>query len=259
MNGVSMATAFANAGCSAAEASFHEFRPSLRSFKNCPRLPHATPFPFAAFNNRYAGQTCCIVGRGPTTFQYSTLANIAEPIFFINDAICLEKYVRSESFFFAHDRELRVWLDGSVRSTAVLPTDGTVLGEDPGLVLGHSAPVVYYRRGEKDKRDLLQMSREALAAREQLYVHSGTIHSVLHFVWFCGFTRVAFIGCDGLNQKADLARAGASPEGYDPRLENRSQSAPLWQYARIRLAQDLLTKLFGIEAIYLGTPCAHRV
>jgi hypothetical protein len=253
-----MAIAFTDAGSTAIGTRCLE-PGSLQSPQDCPRLPHATRLPFASFNNKYAGKACCIVGRGPTTFQYGALAKITDPIFFINDAVCLEKYVRSESFFFAHDRELRVWLDGSINSTAVLPIDGTVLGEDPGLVLGHAAPVVYYRRGEKEKRDLLQMSRDELAEREQLYVHSGTIHSVLHFVWFCGFTRVAFIGCDGLNQKSDLARAGASPEGYDPRLENRSQSVPLWQYSRIRLAQDLLTKLFGIEATYLGTPVANSV
>ena len=110
--------------------------------------------------------------------------------FFINDAVRLEHHVRSESFFFAHDREMRVRLDGSVRSTAVLPVDGTILGHAPGLVLGHSAPLVYYRRGDRDTRELLQLNRAALADRQQLFVHSGTIHSLLHFAWFCGFRRV---------------------------------------------------------------------
>jgi hypothetical protein len=224
------------------------------SFEKDPRFPNARRLPFESFNNKYAGGTCCVVGRGPTRFDYSNLAGITEPIFFINDAVCLEKYVRSESFFFAHDREMRVWLDGSIRSTAVLPIDGTVLGDDPGLVLHHAGPLVYYRRGENNTRELLQVSRKELSKLEQLYVHSGTIHSLLHFTWFCGFRRVVFIGCDGLSQQSDLARAGASPDGYDPRLPNRSQTTPWGEYPRIRLAQDLLTALFEIEAIYLGTP-----
>jgi len=234
-------------------------RPPSQSSENRPHFPDALRLSFQSFNNKYAGETCCVIGRGPTRFNYSTLADIAEPIFFINDAVCLEKYVRSESFFFAHDREMRVWLNGSMKSTAVLPIDGTVLGEDSSLVLGHAAPVVYYRRGEHDTRELLQLSRDELAEREQLYVHSGTIHSLLHFVWFCGFRRVVYIGCDGINQKTDLAKAGASPDGYDPRLQNRSNTTPWWQYSRIRMAQDLLTGLFGIEAVYLGTPPTHPV
>ena len=59
-----------------------------------------------------------MVGRGPTNFDYRELADIADPIFFINDAVCLEKYARSETFFFAHDVEMRVWLDGSIKAAA---------------------------------------------------------------------------------------------------------------------------------------------
>ena len=226
-------------------------RPSV---EEGPRFPNACRLSFESFNNKYAGGTCCVVGRGPTRFNYSNLAGITEPIFFINDAVCLEKYVRSESFFFAHDREMRVWLDGSIQSTAVLPIDGTVLGDDPRLTLHHAGPLVYYRRGENNTRELLQLSREELAELEQLYVHSGTIHSLLHFIWFCGFRRVVFVGCDGLTQPSALASTGVSPEGYDARLPNRSRTTPWGEYPRIRLAQELLTALFGIEAIYLGTP-----
>ena len=217
-------------------------------------LPRALPVPFWSFNHAYEGGTCYVVGRGPTDYDYRELSEIAEPIFFINDAVCLEKYARSETFFFAHDLEMRVWLDGSIRATAVLPIEGTILGDAPGVVLGHAGPDVYYHRGEKDRGDLLRMSRAEIADREELFVHTGTIHSLIHFIWFCGFRRVVYIGCDGINRKYALADACGTQDGYDRRLQNRSHTSPWWQYKTIRRAQDLLTTLFGIEAIYRGTP-----
>ena len=136
----------------------------------------------------------------------------------------------------------------------MLPIEGTILGDAPGVILGHAGPVVYYHRDETNKGDLLRMSRAEVADRQELFVHSGTIHSLLHFTWFCGFRRVVFIGCDGINQKNVLSRACGANDGYDRRLQNRSNTSPWWQYKTIRRAQDLLTTLFGIEAIYLGTP-----
>jgi hypothetical protein len=221
---------------------------------NGPRFPLARRIPFGSFNNKYKGQTCYVVGRGPTDFDYHDLADVTEPVFFINDAVGLAEYTRSETFFFAHDIEMRVWLDGSLTATAILPIEGTILGDDPDVVLGHAGPVVYYHRGEQNRGDLLRMSHDEVAAREELFVHSGTIHSLLHFIWFCGFRRVVFIGCDGINRKYALASACGAQNGYDRRLQNRSNTSPWWQYKKIRRAQDLLTTLFGIEAIYLGTP-----
>lgn len=221
---------------------------------NGPRLPMALPVPFRSFNNKYAGGTCYVVGRGPTEFDYHDLADVTEPIFFINDAVCLEKHARSKTFFFAHDLEMRVWLDGSMKATAVLPVDGTILGDAPGVILGHAGPVVYYHRGEKNRGDLLRMNRDEVADRETLFVQTGTIHSLLHFVWFCGFGRVVYIGCDGINRKYALARECGAENGYDRRLQNKSNTSPWWHYKTIRKAQDLLTTLFGIEAIYRGTP-----
>jgi len=66
--------------------------------------PEARIIPFSAFNNRYAGGFCHVVGRGKTEFDYEKLADLNEPIFFINDAVCMEKHARFETFFFTHDR-----------------------------------------------------------------------------------------------------------------------------------------------------------
>jgi len=233
--------------------------PADQLSRDCARVdgihfPFGRPVPFSSFNNRYPARTCYVIGRGPTTFDYRNLAAVNEPIFFINDAVCLEKYAKSETFFFAHDIQMRTWLDGSMKSTAVLPVNGTVLGDAPGLTLAHAGEVVFYHREEEDREALMRMTRDELANAAALFGHSGTIHSLLHFIWFCGFKRIIYIGCDGINQPHTLASLCGSDDGYDPRLQNRSNTSPGWHYLQIRRVQELLTALLGIESVHLGTP-----
>jgi hypothetical protein len=217
-------------------------------------FPNALHLPFSSFNNKHAGGTCYVVGRGPTTFDYQDLGEIPEPIFFINDAVCMERFARSETFFFAHDIEMRSWLDGSMQSTAILPVNGTILGDATGITLQHAGSIAFYHRQDEDREQLMRMTRDQLANAAALFGHSGTIHSLLHFAWFCGFRKIVYIGCDGINQPGSLATACGSPNGYDRRLQNRSQTAPGWHYAQIRRVQELLTALLGIESIHIGTP-----
>jgi hypothetical protein len=205
-------------------------------------FPFAQLIDFAAFNSRYAGRSCYVVGRGKTSFDYAQLGNTDDPVLFINDAVGMEKHVRGESFFFAHDPQLLGWLDGSIRSTAVLPIDGKLFRSSPGMQLQHSGQVVFYHWPGQNKEQLLTMPRDRLSQANQLYTHTGTIHSLLHFVWYCGFKRVRFVGC-----------GGDSAGGYDPRLENRSESSVSSTYPMIRHVQELLCQLFEFEVEDIGT------
>jgi hypothetical protein len=217
-------------------------------------FPSAREVPFADFNNRYENRACYVVGRGPTEFDYDKLRDVTDPVFFINDAICLEKLVSADTFFFAHDAAMQVWLNGSIRATAVLPLHSKFFDPSMNVTLGHLGDVVHYRWWETNRDTLLRMTRDELAEAQALFLHSGTIHPLLHFVWYCGFKRVSFIGCDGINSRDILRKQLNAPEGYDPRLQNRSLTSSWWQYSAIRKAQDLLIQLFDFEAIYLGTP-----
>jgi hypothetical protein len=204
-----------------------------------PRFPRASEMPFASFNGKYAGQSCYVVGRGPTDFDYAALGDFAEPIFFINDAVCMEKHAQSETFFFAHDAQMLGWLNGRIKSTAVLPIDGKVFRQTPGVTLNHAGKIVFYHWREENRHELLGMTRQQIAKIKQLYTHTGTIHSVLHFIWYCGFARMNLIGCD-------------CGKGYDLRLENLSHSVSCIDYSHIGKAQQLLTMLFGLEAVYMN-------
>ena len=219
-----------------------------------PVFPLASIIPFARFNQKYRGQSCTIVGRGPTDFDYRDLARSPDPVFFINDAVCLENHAAGETFFFAHDPQALAWLDGAIRSTAVLPLDGKIFRDSPGIRLHHPGGLVLYRWREKNKEDLLLLTRDQVADLGELYTHTGTIHSVLHFIWFCGFNRVRFIGCDGITDTSGLPVKFQTSDGYDPRLKNLSQSKASPTYPTIFHVQQLLTNLFSLEAEYVGKP-----
>ena len=219
-----------------------------------PCFPKASLVAFSAFNNRYAGRTCYVIGRGPTRFRFAELSRCPDPVFFINDAVCLEGHARGETFFFAHDARMRVWLDGAIRATAVLPLGGKMFLDQTDAVLNHAGSVVFYGWASSDPGPLLDLSRAELSARAELFRHSATIHSVLHFIWYCGFEEVGFIGCDGLNDPELLASVYQAPSGYDPRLANRSRTVPWWEYEGIRRIQDQLCTRLGLRSRYLGTP-----
>ena len=177
------------------------------------RFSCAGQFPFADFINRYANRACYVVGRGPTEFDYEKLRDATDPIFFINDAVCLEHLVQSDTFFFAHDAAMQVWLNGSIRATAVLPLHSKFFDPSTTTTLHHRGDVVYYRWWATNRDTLLRMSRDELAKAQALFLHLGTIHPLLHFVWYCGFKRVTFIGCDGINSRKSSANNSMRPKG----------------------------------------------
>jgi len=199
---------------------------------------------FAEFNNRYAGQTCYVVGRGSTTYRYEDLRAVTEPVFFINDAVFLDRYVSAESFFMAHDRDPGRWLEMGIKSTPVLPEDGKIVsGRDDPLFANFAGEVVFYKWQRMEGEKLIRLDRNEVAGKRELYRNTGTIHSLLHFVWYCGFKKIRFIGCDG-------STCGST---YDPRLPNLSQTRSWGQYESIRRVQDRLCRHFRFEVEYLSS------
>jgi hypothetical protein len=211
-----------------------------------------TKLDFAAFCNRYAGRPGWVVGRGPTLYRYEDLATVDGPVFFINDAVSQETRLaaKCDSFFFAHDLEMAVWL-GKIRSTSVLVIDfpitaytrkGLLTGPHDPLLQRKGEVVLYRRLGEFEPDLLLERSRLEIARSRQLYVKSGTIHPLLHFAWYVGCSRLYLIGCDGL-----------PTVGYDGRLPNLSRSKQQAAFI-IRLDQEEVLRTLKVPVEYLGTP-----
>jgi hypothetical protein len=204
---------------------------------------------FAAFCNQFAGRPGWVVGRGPTQYKYEDLASVEGPVFFLNDAVSQEVHlaVACPSFFFAHDINMAVWL-GAIRSTAVLVVDhpnagkGLLNGPDDPLLQCGGTVVLYHQYNVYPPTTVLERSRIEIARSEQLYISLGTIHSLLHFAWYIGCSKLYLIGCDGL------------PEiGYDLRLPNRSGSEPFGSFY-IRREQDAVLRVLGVPTEYIGTP-----
>ena len=225
----------------------------------------------ASYLNKYPGRRFVIVGRGPTAFDFARLADVADPIIFINDAVQLEGHATAsvETFFFAHDACQRVWLTPELKSTAVLPRmepsgepahphqKRLFVLETPEAL---SVPrLVIYDWGGRywaQGRSLAEFTREEIACAGTLALGGGnndkslaggTIHSAIHFAWLCGATEIAFIGCDGTGTD------------YEGRLENRSQGVNLGVHAAIRKAVDLMCGELGLDTEYVSAPSIASV
>ncbi|HCN29932.1 MAG TPA: hypothetical protein DIT64_14555, partial [Verrucomicrobiales bacterium] len=113
---------------------------------------------------------------------------------------------------------------------------------------------VLYRWNGMSGGELLKLGSAKVAELRQLFRHTGTIHSLLHFVWFCGIRTIKFIGCNGCNDKQRAGSSGAGDDGYDERLVNLSGTKPWWQYSEIRQKQDELCRVLGIHFEHVPMP-----
>lgn len=202
--------------------------------------------PFESFQNKFSGKAW-VIGSGPTTFDYSQLADVTEPVFFINNAASMEKYVKhDETFFFALDRRQHKWF-GLFRGTCVIPLGGPIatLKSDP--ILKNADRFCFWRNSAKYQQNLLQLTRDQIAFEHRLYRHGGTIHPLIHFAWYAGFDELNLVGCDGTIPKDQ-------DERYDMRLENITGQKASSSYAKIRRAQDEELKTLGLKANYLCSP-----
>jgi len=220
-----------------------------------------TELPFASFCNRFAGRTGWVIGRGPTRFRYESLRDCEGPVFFVNDSVSQEPWLRRgiPSFFFAHDASMECWLlDPRRRAVPVMVADQPLTGPADarvrGLISGAADPrlasvasgVLYTKYGMISRECLLGRTREEIREAGQLYTSNGTIIPLLHFAWYVGCTSLNLVGCDGF--------AGV---GYDERLENRSGSVQV-NATNIRVKQDEVLDRLSLPRSYLGT-IPHRV
>ncbi len=212
--------------------------------------------PFESFRDRHAGERAVVVGKGPTTFDYTELARLDAPTFFVNDAVSVERFVAPDRacYWFAHDRMQMVWLPRLERAIAVLPEDGKVLEDSTDPLLESTRQYTLYRWRVREQSVVVAQEKEELANTRELFTDQGTIHSLIHFVWFTGARKITFIGCDGLEVDPRSGVAADPGTGYDARIENASNSAPWGTFSRIRKGQDRLCRRLRFETEFLGTP-----
>ena len=202
----------------------------------------------SAYNNKFPGSHWTIVGKGRTRFDYANLANAPGPVVFINDAVQLETHLAGQpAFFFAHDVCQEVWLK-RIRSTPVLPASGAIDSRGVPLI-GAGRRVLTYEWDERYRDsaiNVINYTRDDIAAAGNLFIGCGTIHTAIHFAWMAGADEISFIGCDGKNDSADNALT------YDQRLGIDSGCQARACFGKIRRVQDWLLRKLGLEATYVA-------
>jgi hypothetical protein len=188
----------------------------------------------AVYHNRIAW----IVGRGKTQYDYADLAKTTDPVFFINDAVCLEHLLNPQqaSFLVVLDKCMRCWLNQPLKS--IIVSHQNVMAA-PGYTPHPDNKIIKFwpERGF--------ITADQMANESKLYVSQGTVCTVLSLVWFMGIRNVKLIGCGGRNEKRKRAP-------YDSRIQTLSKSIPGWVYDEIRIKQDALLRHWQMKAVYLG-------
>ncbi len=215
--------------------------------------------PLSDYAGKYQGCRFVIVGKGPTKFQFENLAEIGDPVIFINDAVQFDHMAERsvETFFFALDAKQAVWLEPGMRSTPVLSIrpdtqymteHGDIAHERLFLCDLPTARIpdcVGYRWGRAP--DIDNFNPRSLLFDQLLIGHKGTIIPAIHFAWLCGASEIAFIGCDGI------------PNGYDARIEIKSGAPDLGVNAIIRKNQDALCERLDLPTVYVDTESLEPV
>lgn len=220
--------------------------------------------PFASFNQKYAGREGWIFGRGPTTYDKEQIANIKEPIWFINDAVDWERFAsHADTFFCALEFpkfEEYAWRCRSMVMAGFMnhhPLDGirrvvqfvhrwhrTENEDDPQGPLWH----------------LLSQTRDQLADSRILYQHASTMLIAIHFAWFCGVRKLNLVGCDCIPTEKRNGKPATSQDpvkAYNPELPQGNDDGggrSGGKHPMLRRRHEAVMKRLGLEWEYHGTP-----
>lgn len=219
----------------------------------------------AEYLNRYKGRRFVIVGKGPTQFRYENLAEVADPVIFINDAVQFEGHAKQapETFFFAHDKMQGIWLD-RIKSTAVLPLCNSVDCKGVPMVsvewLKSSEEfrvpkdVVAYgwdNNWREDRDPVKSLTREQIAESRNLFIGNGTIQSAIHFAWLCGASEIDFVGCDGFMHGEAMYDKRVNVLGADTMSDKTSEHRARI-FSSLRRWQDWLCEALQMPTLYVN-------
>lgn len=232
--------------------------PRFKTCKTCnDRVSGGTLVDFSAYMNKYAGKTGLVVGRGETLMPNEDLAKHDGPIFFINDAVLLEKFCPNnpDTFLFGYDERIAKVMPG-IRSVSAVP-NGSYLSSylDHNKVVG-LGKIMRWILPSQGQEYLLQLTRDQIRFERRLYmapkkregfrstVPSPTIVPLLHFAWYAGCQHVKLVRCDGY------------ATAYATDLENKSESpiVNVGKYAQARFDAERVMTTLGMTFEYIGSP-----
>jgi hypothetical protein len=225
------------------------------------------------YKNQYQGKQCVLIGSGPTKFNYENLTNFNCPIFFINDTIRFEKFSIKESFLFTHhpnkfknlvqkstffypERYLRRKLDDTIwaqnesgihNGNYVYPKEITT---SPCVVyydiLCHCSHIDWERNNNVKDTGFPDWAfdKDECIKRNSLFGHTGTITTLIHFLWFSGFEKTLIIGCNPIFR---------DEHRHDTRITSlTNRKGSLFDLKAIIENQKAYLKTFELSHEYIG-------
>lgn len=214
--------------CAVHQACIIEGNPKDRRVKTCAtcmdRTTGGAEIPFESFVNKYEGKQGLLIGRGPTDYDWTKLAEHDGPIFAVNDAaLHVEKFTKSpDTFMLAQDMRIAP-LVPQLRSVCIVPYGGQYGFAVRKLTLPSHCRISWITRVvEPGRTVLLNQTREELAVSKRLFKSAikpkPTTVLAIHFAWFCGVSSLKLIGCDGTGTgyNRDMENASNSPETVNP-------------------------------------------
>ena len=214
------------------------------------------------FSNCFSGQNAVVVASGPTNFEYPRLSEFQCPVFLVNDTIRLEHFVQSEHcFFFSHHpyqfqdlvhKSVFFYPLRYIRLDETFPCDEKLSELSSSLrVVFHDLHIGCNKEEWRANQSITQerfpvwcLDRGLVVDKNALFGHTGSITSLIHFLWFCGIQKVRMIGC--------------CPHFYpyhrhDTRLSALSgRRGSLFDLAAIIPNQIQFLEFFGVEAEYIA-------
>jgi hypothetical protein len=162
------------------------------------------------FIDRHQGESAYVIGKGPTLDLFLEKPE-GSLLICVNEAALV---VRDPTYFFAHDgvhianvadplRHIAAAGDpnglGHMRRSYPPGCVAIVREEHKDLAIAEGIPAgsVYTYRKAQEKKALLGLNAQELAASGELYGESCTTQSALHFAKLCGCREVVMVGIDG--------------------------------------------------------------
>jgi len=167
---------------------------------------------FRMLKDRHVGETCWIVGTGPSLDAIDP-DTITGPRIYLNRAAFVLPAERYMTYWLVADDAWGQKIEGpwNEHLHRVISGDAAtiLLARDPLLVPGgaHAKPqdgphIAHWKSSHTPRQALRCMTRDELADSGELYSHCGTAAPAIHAAWLMGCTRVILAGIDGTDGHA---------------------------------------------------------
>jgi hypothetical protein len=167
---------------------------------------------FANLMDRHKGETCWIVGTGPSLDAIDP-ADITGPRIYLNRAAFALPAERYVTYWLVADDAWGQQIEGPwsehLRNVIRGDADTILLARNPLLVPSgahtkpHDGPhIVHWKSQHAPRAALRCMTRTEIAECGELYSHCGTAAPAIHAAWFMGCTRIILTGIDGTDGHA---------------------------------------------------------